>query len=191
MGCCLRAAPRMSSRTTTAASPARPATLHDPHRDDTTLPLIPRAVAAGVPVLGICRGFQEMNVAFGGSLWQKLHDVPGHLDHREDPKQPLEAAVRTGARGDCSSPAACCAAWPAPIASASIRCTARACASSAPDLRSRRARPTASSRHFASSRRRAFCAGGAVASRSGRSRAIHFRARCLPSSARPCSRAAR
>jgi putative glutamine amidotransferase len=41
-------------------------------------------------VLGICRGFQEINVAFGGSLWQKLQDVPGYLDHREDPKQPLE-----------------------------------------------------------------------------------------------------
>src|SRR6267154_1162537 len=65
-------------------------TLHDPHRDATTLPLIPRAVAAGVPVLGICRGFQEMNVAFGGTLWQKLHEVPGHIDHREDKEQPLE-----------------------------------------------------------------------------------------------------
>ena len=43
-----------------------------------------------MPVLGICRGFQEMNVAFGGTLWQKLHDVPGHLDHREDKEQPLE-----------------------------------------------------------------------------------------------------
>ena len=31
-----------------------------------------------------------MNVAFGGTLWQKLHEVPGHLDHREDQKQPLE-----------------------------------------------------------------------------------------------------
>jgi putative glutamine amidotransferase len=64
--------------------PSASGTLHDPHRDETTLPLIPRAVAAGVPVLGICRGFQEINVAFGGSLWQKLHEVPGHLDHRED-----------------------------------------------------------------------------------------------------------
>ena len=70
--------------------PSADGTLHDPHRDDTTLPLIPRAVAAGVPVLGICRGFQEINVAFGGSLWQKLQEVPGHLDHREDPTQPLE-----------------------------------------------------------------------------------------------------
>lgn len=71
--------------------PSEAGTLHDPHRDDTTLPLIPKAVAAGVPVLGICRGFQEMNVAFGGTLWQKLHEVPGHFDHREDNDQALEA----------------------------------------------------------------------------------------------------
>ena len=70
--------------------PSREGTLHDPHRDATTLPLIPRAVAAGVPVLGICRGFQEMNVAFGGTLWQKLHEVPGNIDHREDKEQTLE-----------------------------------------------------------------------------------------------------
>ena len=70
--------------------PSVEGTLHDPHRDETTLPLIPRAVAAGVPVFGICRGFQEMNVAFGGTLWQQLQEVPGHMDHREDKNQPLE-----------------------------------------------------------------------------------------------------
>lgn len=70
--------------------PSESGTLHDPHRDETTLPLIPKAVAAGVPVLGICRGFQEMNVAFGGSLWQKLQDVPGHMDHRENPQLSFE-----------------------------------------------------------------------------------------------------
>lgn len=43
-----------------------PGTAHDPARNRTTLPLIRAAVAAGVPVFGICRGFQEMNVAFGG-----------------------------------------------------------------------------------------------------------------------------
>src|SRR5271156_1691290 len=63
---------------------SEPGTLHDPNRDATTLPLIPRAVAAGLPVLAICRGFQEMNVAYGGTLWQRLHEVPGHLDHRDD-----------------------------------------------------------------------------------------------------------
>lgn len=70
--------------------PSAPGTLHDPARDSTTLPLIPRAIAAGVPVLGICRGFQEMNVAYGGTLWQHIHDVPGHLTHHEDASAPLE-----------------------------------------------------------------------------------------------------
>ena len=70
--------------------PSAPGTLHDPARDATTLPLVRRAVEAGVPVFGICRGFQEMNVAFGGTLHQKLHEVPGHLDHRDDETQPLE-----------------------------------------------------------------------------------------------------
>jgi putative glutamine amidotransferase len=70
--------------------PSAEGTLHDPHRDDTNLPLIPRAVDAGVPVLGICRGFQEMNVAFGGTLWQKLQEVPGYSDHREDKEEPFE-----------------------------------------------------------------------------------------------------
>jgi putative glutamine amidotransferase len=70
--------------------PSAPGTLHDPARDATTLPLIRKAVGAGVPVFGICRGFQEMNVAFSGTLHQKLHEVPGHLDHRDDESQPLE-----------------------------------------------------------------------------------------------------
>ena len=67
-----------------------PGTLHDPERDATTLPMIPRAIAAGMPVLAICRGFQEMNVAFGGTLWQKLQEVDGFRDHREDKDQPVD-----------------------------------------------------------------------------------------------------
>ncbi len=70
--------------------PSDPGTLHDPERDATTLPLIPKAVAAGLPVLAICRGFQEMNVAFGGTLWQKLHEVEGYRDHRENKDAPLD-----------------------------------------------------------------------------------------------------
>jgi putative glutamine amidotransferase len=70
--------------------PSVPGTLHDPARDATTLPLIRKAVKAGVPVLGICRGFQEMNVAFGGTLHQRVHEVPGHLDHRDDTTLPLD-----------------------------------------------------------------------------------------------------
>jgi len=71
-------------------TPSAPGTLHDPERDATTLPLIRKAVQAGVPVLGICRGFQEMNVVFGGTLHQKVHEVPGYSDHRDDESQPLE-----------------------------------------------------------------------------------------------------
>jgi putative glutamine amidotransferase len=67
-----------------------PGTLHDAARDSTTLPLIPAAIDCGLPVLGICRGFQEMNVAYGGTLHQRLYEVQGLSDHREDEKQPLD-----------------------------------------------------------------------------------------------------
>jgi putative glutamine amidotransferase len=69
---------------------SQPGTLHDPHRDATTLSLIPRAVGSGVPVFGVCRGFQEMNVAMGGTLHQRVHEVPGFDDHREDKEEPLD-----------------------------------------------------------------------------------------------------
>lgn len=57
-------------------------TLHDPARDATVLPLILAALTAGVPLLAICRGHQELNVALGGSLHQRLHELPGRIDHR-------------------------------------------------------------------------------------------------------------
>ncbi len=66
----------------------------DPARDAATLPLIRAAVAQGVPVLAICRGLQELNVALGGSLFQSLRDVPGRLDH-SGPMQP-SPKVRIG-----------------------------------------------------------------------------------------------
>jgi putative glutamine amidotransferase len=73
-----------------AGPESAPGTLHDAHRDATTLPMIPEVVAAGMPLLAICRGFQEMNVAFGGTLHQKLQEVEGFRDHREDEKAPLD-----------------------------------------------------------------------------------------------------
>ena len=75
--------------------PSSPGTWHDSHRDDTTLPLIPKVVDAGLPLLGICRGFQEMNVAFGGTLWQKVQEVPGMRDHREDTAAELDVQYGT------------------------------------------------------------------------------------------------
>ncbi|WP_043310006.1 gamma-glutamyl-gamma-aminobutyrate hydrolase family protein [Pseudomonas sp. ML96] len=67
-----------------------PGTHHDIARDATTLPLIRRAIDAGIPVLGICRGFQEINVAFGGSLHQRVQEVAGMMDHREPADEPVE-----------------------------------------------------------------------------------------------------
>jgi putative glutamine amidotransferase len=62
----------------------------DERRDTTTLPLIKRAVERAVPMLTICRGFQELNVAYGGTLHQHVEEVPGRFDHREDKTQPLD-----------------------------------------------------------------------------------------------------
>ena len=61
-----------------------PGTLHDDQRDCLTLPLICAAVDAGLPLFAVCRGIQEVNVAFGGTLHQRIQEVPGKLDHRED-----------------------------------------------------------------------------------------------------------
>ena len=59
--------------------------LHDPLRDATSLPLIHEALARGLPLLGICRGHQELNVALGGTLHQRVQELPGRFDHRGDP----------------------------------------------------------------------------------------------------------
>ena len=58
---------------------------HDPHRDGTILPIIRAALARGLPVLAICRGIQELNVALGGTLHQQVQTLPGRLDHRAGP----------------------------------------------------------------------------------------------------------
>jgi putative glutamine amidotransferase len=64
--------------------PARVDSPCDPARDATTLPLIRQALARGLPLLAICRGLQELNVALGGTLHQEVHELPGRLDHRSD-----------------------------------------------------------------------------------------------------------
>jgi putative glutamine amidotransferase len=69
-------------------------TPEDPARDGITLPLIRAAVARGVPLLAICRGFQELNVALGGSLHQRIQDLPDRMDH-STPMQP-SSRVRQG-----------------------------------------------------------------------------------------------
>lgn len=58
---------------------------HDRERDQTTLPLIREAIEAGLPLFAICRGMQELNVAYGGSLHVRIHELPGRMDHRRPP----------------------------------------------------------------------------------------------------------
>lgn len=67
-----------------------PALPLDPNRDGWTLPLIRALRARGMPLFGICRGFQEVNVALGGSLHQAVHHLPGMLDHRGGADVPVE-----------------------------------------------------------------------------------------------------
>jgi putative glutamine amidotransferase len=58
---------------------------HEPYdilRDDLALALSEACVSRGVPLFGICRGLQEMNVAFGGSLHPEIREIPGRMNHR-------------------------------------------------------------------------------------------------------------
>ncbi len=68
----------------------RPGTRLDEARDETAIPVMRAAIDAGVPVLCICRGFQELNVVLGGTLHQHLQELPGHLDHRAPQGVPVE-----------------------------------------------------------------------------------------------------
>jgi putative glutamine amidotransferase len=62
----------------------------DRSRDAITLPLIRACVERGQPFLGICRGFQELNVAMGGTLYPEIRDLPGRMNHRMPPDGSLE-----------------------------------------------------------------------------------------------------
>ncbi len=66
----------------------------DLDRDATTLPMIRAAIRQGVPLLGICRGIQELNVALGGTLHPEVHRLPDHLDHRADTTVPWPRRFR-------------------------------------------------------------------------------------------------
>ena len=64
-------------------APALDPALLDPRRDALTMALVRTALADGVPLFGVCRGLQEMNVAMGGTLYQRVHAEQGLMDHRE------------------------------------------------------------------------------------------------------------
>ncbi len=73
---------------------------HDRERDGITLPLIRSAIERGLPLLAICRGMQELNVALGGSLHPRIHEVAGRLDHRRPQHQSID--VQYGPRHSVS-----------------------------------------------------------------------------------------
>ncbi len=55
---------------------------YDPDRDSTSLPLLKKAVERGIPMFAICRGMQELNVAYGGTLQTEIQELDGRFDHR-------------------------------------------------------------------------------------------------------------
>ena len=59
-------------------------------RDRLVQPLIRAAVDAGIPILGLCLGFQEINVAFGGTLYPEIRELPGRMNHRMPPDGTIE-----------------------------------------------------------------------------------------------------
>lgn len=91
-------------------SVADPSLPLDPQRDGLTLALTQACLAQGVPLLGICRGFQEINVALGGSLHQRVHQVPGLNDHRDPPTEPPEVQYAP-AHPIAIVPGSCLAHW--------------------------------------------------------------------------------
>jgi putative glutamine amidotransferase len=68
----------------------REGVMQDENRDATTLPLLQAAIKHGMPTLCVCRGFQELNVALGGTLYQHVQEVPGRMDHRENKDADLD-----------------------------------------------------------------------------------------------------
>ncbi len=70
--------------------PSPEAEPHDVARDAITLPLIRHALDAGLPLFAICRGIQELNVALGGTLHARVHELPDRMDHRRPKHQDLD-----------------------------------------------------------------------------------------------------
>ena len=89
-GIFLTGSPSNVAPTSYGGTPPREGVLQDECRDATSLPLIKRAVESGKPIFAVCRGLQEFNVAFGGTLHQHVQEVPGRIDHRENKTAPLD-----------------------------------------------------------------------------------------------------
>ena len=83
-----------------------PTVAHEPYdeaRDNTAIPLLRSAIERGVPVLAICRGFQELNVALGGSIATEIQEMAGKQDHRAAQFGRSEGALPHSPAGACES----------------------------------------------------------------------------------------
>ncbi|MBD8876774.1 gamma-glutamyl-gamma-aminobutyrate hydrolase family protein [Roseibium polysiphoniae] len=76
---------------------------YDAARDATTLPLLRRAVERGIPVFAICRGMQELNVAFGGTLLTEIQEMAGRSDHRAPTSEHQDERFRIAHTVDVAS----------------------------------------------------------------------------------------
>ena len=128
---------------------------YDIHRDDVALALSEACVARGVPLFGICRGLQEMNVAFGGSLHPEIREIPGRMNHRmprlENGEIHPDPTVVFADRHDVNlTPGGAFASCSAARPSGSIRCTGRASSNPASASSSRASPKTAPSRRSGS-----------------------------------------
>ena len=165
--------------------PSMEGTLHDPDRDATTLPLIREAVRRDMPVLAICRGIQELNVALGGTLHQRIFEMPERFNHRrrrrdmttEERYAPAHPVTLTEGGRLIELIGARRRSW-------SIRCTARASTGPRPDCSSRRSRRTGRSRRSACRARDLSSACNGIRN-TGR-RKIRCRGRCSSAFAHAC-----
>lgn len=71
-------------------APAPTGENEDRFRDNNTLALVKAVIDRGIPMFGICRGLQELNVALGGTLYPRVHEIEGRMDHREDKDAPVD-----------------------------------------------------------------------------------------------------
>jgi gamma-glutamyl-gamma-aminobutyrate hydrolase PuuD len=120
-----------------------PSLPQDAARDATTLPLIRAAIKRGIPLLAICRGFQEVNVALGGTLHQAVHAVAGMADHRENKEHPLDQQYAPSHRVLLDPGGRWRRYWTEPQRSWSTRCTDKASTSWRPASWPKRAPTTA------------------------------------------------
>ena len=144
-----------------------------------------------MPLFAICRGFQEMNVAYGGTLWQKVQEVPGLADHRENKEDPLEVQYAPAHEVELRAGRRAARASRARTASMVNSLHSQGVQRLGDGLEVEARAPDGLVEGFRVRGAPRFRARGAVAPRVAGDEATHFRARCSPPSARRHGRTAK